>query len=136
MTSVQGQGQWIAVLLAVLIGASSCGGGGHGATVDAADSSDAAGDAQPGPCGPVTGSCASNTSIVVLCTDYTQADTVNAAATCMTSESTWATIPCDRGGTVRGCLTITATGCTTDWYGDAFEAEQRCVGADQQIVIP
>jgi hypothetical protein len=123
----------IVVWLAVALGASTCGSGGHGAPADAAVDG---GDAQSGPCGPVTGSCASDTSIVLLCTDYTQADTVKAAATCMATESTWATIPCDRGGTVRGCLTITATGCTTDWYGDEFEADQRCVGADQQIVIP
>jgi len=121
-------------LLAALVGGASCGGGGHGATADAA--LDGAGDVQSGPCGPVTGSCASSTSIVVLCTDYTQADTVMVAATCMANESTWAAIPCDRGGAVRGCLTIGATGCTTDWYGDTFEAEERCVGPGTQLVIP
>jgi len=121
-------------LLAVMVGGARCGGGGHGATADAA--LDGAGDVPAGPCGPVTGSCASNTSIVVLCTDYTQTDTVTQAATCMTSESTWAAVPCDRGGTVSGCLTIDAKGCTTDWYGDTFEAEERCVGPGTQIVIP
>jgi hypothetical protein len=128
-------GRVIVALLAVMVGASSCGGGGsYGAEIDAA--LDGAGADAASPCGPVTGSCASNTSIVVLCTDYTQTDTATQTATCMTSESTWATTPCDRGGTVRGCLTIDAKGCTTDWYGDAFEAEERCVGPGTQIVIP
>jgi hypothetical protein len=121
------------VLLALVVGASSCGSGGH---ADASDASDAAGDAQSGPCGPVTASCASNTSIVVLCTDYTGTDPGDAEATCMTSEGTWATVACDRGGTVRGCLTVDASGCTTDWYADEFEADERCVGSNQQIVFP
>ncbi len=128
--------QKIVVLLAMVVGAPSCGNGGPRATADAADAADAPSDAPSGPCGPVTGSCASSTSIVVLCTDYAQLDTGQATGTCMANEGTWATTPCDRGGTVRGCLTINASGCTTDWYADEFEADQRCVGADQQIVIP
>jgi hypothetical protein len=126
----------IVALLAVTVGASSCGGGGHGAATDAALDGAGADAGAASLCGPVTGSCASNTSIVVLCTDYTQTDTATLEATCMTSESTWATTPCDRGGTVRGCLTLDAKGCTTDWYGDTFEAEERCVGPGTQIVIP
>jgi hypothetical protein len=123
----------IVAALAFVVGASGCGSSGHGATVDAAVD---AVDAASSPCGPVTGSCASSTSIVVLCSDYTGSDTGKAAPACMATEGTWATTPCDRGGTVRGCLTIGASGCTTDWYGDTFEADERCVGADQQIVIP
>ncbi|HSZ84037.1 MAG TPA: hypothetical protein VLA14_17255 [Polyangia bacterium] len=123
----------IVALLAVTVGASSCGRGGQGAETDAA--LDGAGVDAASPCGPVTGSCASNMSIVVLCTDYTQTDTVTQTASCLT-EGTWAATPCDRGGTVRGCLTIDAKGCTIDWYGDAFEAQERCVGPGTQLIIP
>jgi hypothetical protein len=122
-------------MLALLVAASgACGGGAH----SGADASDAAAaDATTeGGCGAVTGSCESEGTGFLLCAEYTYIDDSAVRAACMNINDTWATTPCERAGSVRGCREVQSMGCVTTWYGDEFAAEQACMGSGMELISP
>jgi hypothetical protein len=129
-----GRAIWALAFVVGLGGA--CGGASSGAR-DAADASDAAPvDAADDACGAITGSCGSNDTGIVICTDYTFVDDSMFRATCTNGNGTWAATACDHTGAVRACRTTQTTGCSTVWFGDSFEAEQMCMGPGAQLIIP